>query len=103
MLRFVDISRKAVEGLRPAFSAHVRWCDPNFLHAVLDAAACAAFCEESRMKCSNATNLHRKFGGTWGTIWCCCYRLTLGELKGLIRLQGYALRLAWRKSNGYSF
>jgi hypothetical protein len=40
---------------------------PNFLYAALDMTACAAFCEESRMKCANANKLHRKFGGTWGT------------------------------------
>jgi len=31
------------------------------------ATACAAFSKESRMKFANATKLHRKSGGTWGT------------------------------------
>ncbi len=35
---------------------------PDFLYAVLDATACAAFFKESRMKCAGATKLHRKSG-----------------------------------------
>ena len=31
------------------------------------ATACAAFSKETRMKFANATKLHRKSGGTWGT------------------------------------
>jgi len=36
--------------------------NPDFLYAALDAIACAAFFKESRMKCANATKLHRKSG-----------------------------------------
>ena len=53
--------------LKKTFSAHVRWCDPDFLHAASDRFACAAFCKESRMKFASATKLDRKSGGTWGT------------------------------------
>ena len=53
--------------LKKSFSAHVRWCDPDFLHAASARFACAAFCKESRMKFASATKLDRKSGGTWGT------------------------------------
>jgi hypothetical protein len=36
--------------------------NPDFLYAALDTTACAAFFKESRMKCANATKLHRKSG-----------------------------------------
>ena len=58
---------EAFDGLRPSFSAHVRWREPNFLYAAPDTTTCAAFSEENRMKCANATMLYRKFEGTWGT------------------------------------
>ncbi len=35
---------------------------PDSCHGALDAAACAAFRKESRMKFVNATNLNRKSG-----------------------------------------
>jgi hypothetical protein len=38
--------------------------DPDFLYAALDATAYAAFSKESRMKCAEATKLHRKSGGS---------------------------------------
>jgi hypothetical protein len=59
--------RKAVEGLRPASSAHVRWCEHG------------------------------------APIWCCYNRLILGELKGLVGLQGVALRLDWGEGNSDGF
>jgi hypothetical protein len=37
--------------------------DPDFMHAALDMAACAAFVKESSMKCSNAIKFYRKSGG----------------------------------------
>jgi hypothetical protein len=37
--------------------------NPDFLYADLRDVACAAFIEESRMGCINATKLHRKSGG----------------------------------------
>ena len=36
---------------------------PDFLYALLDTTACAAFIKESRMNFANATQLHRKSGG----------------------------------------
>jgi hypothetical protein len=54
-------------GCDPSFSAHVRWCDPDFLYAAQAEFACAAFCKESRMNFASATKLDRKSGGTWGT------------------------------------
>src|SRR5271170_6282514 len=45
-----------------AYLGRKRSADPDFLYAALDTAACAAFIEESRMKCANATQLHRKSG-----------------------------------------
>jgi hypothetical protein len=53
--------------LKKSLSAHVRWCDPDFLYSALPRFACAAFCKESRIKFASATNLDRKSGGTWGT------------------------------------
>jgi hypothetical protein len=38
--------------------------DPDFLYAAPDTTACAAFSKESRMRCANATKLHRKSGGS---------------------------------------
>jgi hypothetical protein len=38
--------------------------DPDFLHAAPDMTTCAAFSKESRMRCANATKLHRKSGGS---------------------------------------
>jgi hypothetical protein len=38
--------------------------DPDFLYAALETTACAAFITESRMKCINANQLHRKSGGS---------------------------------------
>jgi hypothetical protein len=35
---------------------------PDFRYAALDVTACAAFFQESRMKCAGATKLHRKSG-----------------------------------------
>src|ERR1700677_3635508 len=44
--------------------------------------ACAAFIKESRIKSANAIRLHRKFGGTWGTLtaWCWEQRDAMGLL-----------------------
>ena len=36
--------------------------NPDFLYAAPDMTACAAFSEESRMRLTNATKLHRKSG-----------------------------------------
>jgi hypothetical protein len=36
--------------------------EPDFLYAVLDTTACAAFIKESRMKCINANRLHKESG-----------------------------------------
>ena len=54
---------------RRSYSTHVRGSrDPGFpCTRPFPATACAAFCAESRMECINATDLHRKSGGTWGT------------------------------------
>ena len=41
-------------------SPHAPLCHPD---PALDKAACAPFCRERRMKCNNAINLDRKFGG----------------------------------------
>ena len=37
---------------------------PDFLYAALDRKVCAAFIKESRMKFTNANQLHRKSGYT---------------------------------------
>ena len=39
---------------------------PISCHAVLERSACAPFSKERRMRCINATGLHRK-SGQWGT------------------------------------
>src|ERR1700730_15046096 len=55
--------RKAIVGLRPSFSAHVRWGEhPNFLHAALDKSPCAPFFKERRMRFLEPIGLNRKFG-----------------------------------------
>ena len=41
---------------KKSLSAHVRWCDPDFLHAASDRFACAAFCKESRMEFASSTS-----------------------------------------------
>ena len=41
-------------------------CHPDFLYALQDTAACAAFIKESRMKFANASKLDRKSGVRWG-------------------------------------
>jgi hypothetical protein len=50
---------KAIVGLRPY---HFRPTYPDFLHGAPPTPACAAFIKESRMKCANASKLHRKSG-----------------------------------------
>src|ERR1700722_9013136 len=39
---------------------------PDFLHGAPPTSACAAFIEESRIKCANASKLRRKSGVRWG-------------------------------------
>jgi len=54
---------------------------PDFLYAALDTAACAAFIEESRMKCARANKLHRKSGGQGVLLFpavCLCFAILLG-------------------------
>jgi hypothetical protein len=54
---------------------------PDFLYAALGTAACAAFIEESRMKCASANKLHRKSGGQGVLLFpagCLCFAILLG-------------------------
>jgi hypothetical protein len=57
---------KALEGLRPPFSAHVPWGDRISCYAAPDRAACADFIEEIRMKCANAKNIETGNPGNMG-------------------------------------
>jgi hypothetical protein len=41
---------------------------PGFPHAALDTTACAALVRESRMKCINVNQLHKKSGGTTNAV-----------------------------------
>jgi hypothetical protein len=54
---------------------------PDFLYTALDTAACAAFIEESRMKCASTNKLHRKSGGQGVLLFpavCLCFAILLG-------------------------
>ncbi len=43
---------------------------PDFLHGAPPTSACAAFVKESRMKCANASKVHRKSGSGLGcAVW----------------------------------
>ena len=50
------------------FTEKIEQANPNFLNSALDTTACAAFIKESRMKCAEATKLHRKFGNCEVTV-----------------------------------
>ncbi len=50
------------------FTEKMEQANPNFLYSALDTTACAAFIKESRMKCAEATKLHRKFGDCEVTV-----------------------------------
>jgi hypothetical protein len=67
--RFANLPRLAVGGV----PGPRKIGDPDFLYAALDAAAYAAFFEESRMKSPGATRLHRKSGKSLNNR---CYPLT---------------------------
>jgi hypothetical protein len=60
-------AEEGTEGLRPACLTQVRIATRISCTLPYPTSACAAFIEESRIKSANATQLHRKFGGTWGT------------------------------------
>jgi hypothetical protein len=45
------------------FTEKIEQANPSFLYAALDTTACAAFLKESRIKCAEATKLHRKIRG----------------------------------------
>jgi hypothetical protein len=51
----------------------------NFLYAALDTTAYAVFTKESRMRCINATKLHRKSGVMRALP--CAYSYTLATLE----------------------
>jgi hypothetical protein len=58
-----EVERAAGLVLRYPTSREKRARYPDFLYAAPIVFACAAFCEESRMKSANANRLHRKSGG----------------------------------------
>ena len=60
-------AEEGTEGLRPACLTQVRIATRISCTLPYPTSACAAFIEESRIKSANATQLHRKFGGTWST------------------------------------
>ena len=47
---------------KETFTEKIEQANPNFLYSALDTTACAAFIEESRMKCAEANKLHRNSG-----------------------------------------
>ena len=54
--------------MKETFTEKIEQANPNFLYSALDTTACAAFIEESRMKCAEANKLHRKFGDCEVTV-----------------------------------
>ena len=58
--------------------------NPDFLYAVLDRSACAPFRKERRMKCFEATKLHRKSGeGTLNLAQDAVQNAVLGVLSSM--------------------
>jgi cell division protein FtsB len=53
---------------KETFTEKIEQANPNSLYSSLDTTACAAFVKESRMKCAEATKLHRKFGDCEVTV-----------------------------------
>src|ERR1700679_3456423 len=56
---------RAIIPLKPKYGL-----TPISCHAALERSACAPFIKERRIKCINATSLHRK-SGQWGTQSLC--------------------------------
>jgi cell division protein FtsB len=56
------------DAAKETFTEKIEQANPNFLYSALDTTACAAFIKESRMKCAEATKLHRKFGNCEVTV-----------------------------------
>jgi hypothetical protein len=77
-----------VPHVRPSVRGPKKTGDPDFLRAALDTTACAAFSKESRMRCAEATKLHRKSGGrptTAFAIWTRKPRRCTGNDAGFFR------------------